>query len=47
MSHEENIIVDASDIKYCVGPCTSKEEETTERNSKNVKVNNPKLPAFD
>lgn len=31
MFHEENIIVDATDMKFCVGPCSSKEEETTEK----------------
>ena len=31
MSHEENIIVDVSDKKFCVGPCSSKDEETTEK----------------
>lgn len=31
MSHEENIIVDVSDKKFCVGPCISKDEETTEK----------------
>ena len=29
--YPENIIVDASDIKFCVGPCNSKEEETIEK----------------
>lgn len=31
MSLTENIIVDVSDMKFCVGPCNSKEEETTEK----------------
>ena len=31
MSLTENIIVDATDMKFCVGPCNSKEEETTEK----------------
>lgn len=31
MMSPENIVVDVTDMKFCVGPCSSKEEETTEK----------------